>query len=126
MPEPVQQSADTPPPSRRPMQLVGEQRTPDPAPLSSLIAQNPTIPTTKTTTPNAEFIHRAAWKAGVLGSLNVLFVILAVRAILLIAVAGAIALTLLAMLTPDLWRSVTAAVYAITVVAPIIWLSSRR
>ena len=61
-----------------------------------------------------------------IGSLNVLFVILAVRTILLVAVIGAIPLTLIAMRSPDLWRSVTAAVYAVTVVGPLVWMSSRR
>lgn len=61
-----------------------------------------------------------------MGALNLVAVVLAVRLILLVAVAGAIPLAFLAMQAPDLWRSVTAAVYAVTVICPLVWLSSRR
>lgn len=119
-----QPSTNTPPPSRRPMQLVGESRAPDPVPLSSLTSQNQTTPTT--TALPSEYVHRAAWKAGVMGSLNVLFVILAVRLILLVAVIGAIALTLIAAREPDPWRLAAVAAYAIIVVVPLTWLAARK
>ena len=76
--------------------------------------------------PAAEFVHRAAWKAGVLGAVNVPLAVIAIRFILLVAVAGAIALSLLASQSTEPWRWIPAAVYAVTVVAPIVWLSSRR
>lgn len=120
------QSPATPPRSRPQMQLVGEQRTPEP--LSSLIGQNPATPTTTATTPpslTGEFVHRAAWKAGVLGALNALFVIVAVRAILLVAIIGAIYLALTVIAAPDPWRLGALAIYAM-IVAALIWLSSRR
>lgn len=132
-------SESTPPPSRRPMQLVGERQVPDPQPLSDLIAgatttatapPKPTGPWIKDGVPpvsrETEYVHRAAWKAGVLGALNVVVAVIAVRFILLVAVAGAVAATFLAMQAPDLFRCVAAAIYAITVVCPLIWLSSRR
>lgn len=61
-----------------------------------------------------------------MASLNVLFVILAVRAILLIAVIGAIYLTVVAASSPDPWRLATVAAYAIIVVVPLTWLASRK
>ena len=127
MPDQVQPSSDTPPPFRRPMQLVGEATTPDQPTLSSLIGQTKTTSeTTSTASVTAEFKHRAQWKAAVLASLNVLFVILAVRAILLVAVVGAIWLTIIATTTPDPWRMGAVAVYAIIVVMPLTWLASRK
>jgi hypothetical protein len=90
-----------------------------------LIGQNPTT-TAKTSSTPDEFVTRAAWKAAVLGSLNVLFVILAVRAILLVAVIGAIYLTIIATTTPDPWRMGAVAVYAIIVVVPLTWLAARK
>ena len=129
MPEPVQPSPNTPPPSRKPMQLVSEVQ--DQPTLSSLISQNPTIPTT-TTKPvsrETEYVHRAAWKAGVMGSLNVLFAVLAVRTILLFAVVGAFVLTWTVVKAPDPITTpslIILAVYGLLVVLPVVWLSSRR
>lgn len=92
-----------------------------------MIGQTKTTNAT-TTTPDlrGEYITRGAWKAGVLGSLNVLFVILAVRAILLVAVIGAIYLTIIATTTPDPWRMGAVAVYAVIVVVPLTWLAARK
>ena len=126
MPEVVQPSNDTPPPSRRPMVLVAEGKTPDQPTLSSLIGQTPTTPTTTQTEPSKEFQHRAAWKASVLGTLNVLFIVLSVRAILLIAVIGSIVLTIIATTSPDPWRLAAVAGYAIIVVVPLTWLAARK
>jgi hypothetical protein len=100
-----------------------------------LIGQNPARTTAKATTTDdgkfldpqaAEYVHRAQWKATVLGTLNVLFVILAVRAILLVAVVGAIYLTIIATTTPDPWRLAAVAAYAVIVVMPLTWLASRK
>jgi hypothetical protein len=90
-----------------------------------LIGQAPTTTAKTSSTPN-EYVARAAWKAAVLGSLNVLFVILAVRAILLVAVVGAIYLTIIAATTPDPWRMAAVATYAVIVVVPLTWLASRK
>ena len=128
MSEQGQPSSVTPPPSRRPMQLVGEATTADPQTLSSLIgaSQTKTTPETTTTPSGGEYVHRAAWKAGVLGSLNVLFVILAIRAILMVAVVGAIYLAIIATTSPDPWRLAAVAGYAIIVVVPLTWLAARK
>lgn len=60
-----------------------------------------------------------------LGALNALFVIVAVRAILLVAIIGAIYLALTVIAAPDPWRLGALAIYAM-IVAALIWLSSRR
>jgi hypothetical protein len=75
--------------------------------------------------PTAEYVHRAAWKAGVLATLNVLLAVIAIRFILLAAVAGAIVLTYITIQSPDPWRLGSLAIYALTVVGPCVWLSSR-
>jgi hypothetical protein len=86
--------------------------------------------TTIATPPNPaltqEFLHRSAWKAGVMGALNVVTAVLAVRLILLVCVCGAIALAYLALMQPDPYRLGALAIYAVAVVLPLVWLSSRR
>jgi hypothetical protein len=83
--------------------------------------------TTATTPANqqAEFIHRAQWKAGVIGGLNVAALVLSVRLILMIAVLGAIGLAWMALSTHDLVRLVALALYSLTVVLPLVWLAGR-
>ena len=77
----------------------------------------------------AEYVHRAAWKAGVLGAINVLVAVVAVRLVLLVAVVGALYLARLALdvaapvQTPAL---IMLGVYCATVVLPLVWLASRR
>jgi hypothetical protein len=58
--------------------------------------------------------------------LNVAAAILAARMILLLAVLGAIALAWMALQAHDLLRLAVLAVYTVTCVGPLIWLSSRR
>src|SRR5580692_9066695 len=97
-------SENTPPRSRAPMQLVAEKALPDqPGSLSSLIAANtPTTSSTpKVSRETAEFQHRAAWKAGVMGAMNLLAIVLAVRLVLLVAVIGALWLAKLALDVPQ-------------------------
>jgi hypothetical protein len=115
------------------MQLVGERTTPD---LASMAATRTTSETNSATpdgrflNPQAgEYVHRAQWKATVMASLNVLFVILAVRAVLLVAVIGAFVLSRAALeAAPAVQQPalVMLAVYCATVVVPLVWLSSRR
>jgi len=125
-------SENTPPRSRAPMQLVGEKQIPDQPTLSSLIA---TAAATTSTTPKpgvsreTEFVHRGAWKAGVMGALNLLAVVLAVRLVLLVAVIGALWLAKLALDVPVAMQMpalVMLGVYCATVVIPMVWLSSRK
>jgi len=128
-----QPSENMPPRSRAPMQLVAEKALPDqPASLSSLIAANAT--TTPSSTPKvsretAEYVHRGAWKAGVLGAMNLLAVVLAVRLVLLVAVLGALWLAKLALDVPAPVQQaalIMLGVYCATVVLPMVWLSSRK
>lgn len=77
-----------------------------------------------TTTAQAQ--HNVAWKAGVLGTLNVLMIVVAVRLIVLVAVAGGIGLTWLALQSPDPFRLGALMIYCSVVVVPTIWLAGRR
>lgn len=131
---PEARSENTPPPSRRPMQLVGERTVPDP-PLSALIAGATTTAQPKPpqgVSRETEYIARSAWKQGVMGALNVLTLLLAVRLILFVAVVGAIVLawTIVPLLKPSDPVAVPAlimlAIYGVLVVIPMVWLSSRR
>lgn len=61
-----------------------------------------------------------------MGALNLLAVVLAVRLILLVAVVGAIWLTIIAIRDPDPWRLGALAIYTVATVIPTVWLSSRR
>ena len=83
---------------------------------------------TSQTQPNVqqEYIHRAAWKAGVLGAINVLIQVVAVRIIVLLSIAGAAFLAAMAINNPDPWRMGVLAIYSISVVIPSIWLASRH
>jgi hypothetical protein len=73
-------------------------------------------------------MHRSAWKAGVMGALNAIAVILAIRVILLVSVIGALILAFTVLKAPDpvAWPSlVMLVVYCLFVVCPVVWLSSR-
>lgn len=104
--------------------------------MSSLIGQNPATPTTQATTARpldgkfdagaGEYVHRAVWKAGVMATLNVLFVILAVRAILLVSVIGSIWLAINVERDPDPWRLGAMGIYTVIVVIPLTWLAARK
>lgn len=82
------------------------------------------MPTMTPTSP--ETLHRAAWKAGVMGALNLIVAVVAVRIILLIAVGGAIWLTYLALQAADPMRLVALGVFCVTVVIPSVWLAVVR
>jgi hypothetical protein len=125
-------SESTPTPSRR-MTLVGERVVPDPMSQSELRLTG-TSPTSAATTPTPqpdprafaqELLDRAAWKQSVLGAINVLTAVLAVRLIVLVSVSGGIGLTWLALQEPDPMRLGALAIYCAAVVIPVVWLSSR-
>jgi hypothetical protein len=109
------------------MQVVGERRLPEaaaPSPLEQMIST-----ATATTTPSnlqTEYVARAAWKQGLIGALNALSVILAVRLTLLVAVCGAIALAYLALQQADPYRLAALGIYAAVVCVPLVWLAARR
>ena len=80
-------------------------------------------------TREGEYQHRAAWKAGVMGALNLLAVVLAVRLVLLVAVFGALYLAKIALDAPSALQMpalIMLGVYCATVVIPMVWLSSRK
>lgn len=83
---------------------------------------------TGTTQPSLpqEYMARTVWKQAVLGTLNVLAMVLAVRLILLVAVAGAIWLSWLALQSSDLMRLYVLCVYCGAVVVPAVVLSWLR
>jgi hypothetical protein len=88
--------------------------------------QETTTASNASTNIHQEYVHRHAWKAGMLGAINVLVLVTAVRLILLVSVCGAIGLAYLALSEPGPYRLGTLAIYATVVVVPLIWLSSRR
>jgi hypothetical protein len=61
----------------------------------------------------------------VIGAVNVLTRMLAVRAILLVAIGGAIALTWLCVENPDVYRLLALMVYSASTVVPMIVMSLR-
>ena len=125
-----QASGDMPRTSnRRRMQVVAEREVADPEPAVAT-PMTTTPPSSissppQTTTSTDELIARAAWRAGVLGALTVAIRILAARSILLFAVLGAIGLAWLALSAADYVRLVALALYTVSVVCPLIWLSSK-
>lgn len=66
-----------------------------------------------------------AWKAGVIGALNIATRILAVRVILLVAMIGGIALTGICLLNPDPYRLIALSIYCGTALVPMILMSLR-
>ena len=78
---------------------------------------------TGTTTPPISWIQ---WRAGVMGALNVLLVILSVRLTLLASVVGAFWLAYLAVLTADPYKLGVLGLYGALIVGPLVWLASRR
>lgn len=77
----------------------------------------------QTTETPPEAMTRAAWRAAVMGSLNVIVAVLAVRLILLVGVVGGIGLTWLCLQQPDAYRLVALAIYSVAVVIPVVWLA---
>lgn len=73
-----------------------------------------------------EFIHRSAWKAGVMGALNVAVAVLSARLIVLVAVAGGIVLTWAALAVPDPMRLGALGIYGVAIFIPCVWLAGRR
>lgn len=84
--------------------------------------------TTATTPPPTnlqhEYVHRASWKAGVLGAVNVLTMILAARLLVLVAIGGAIGLTWELLGNPDPYRLIALGIYCCLVVVPSVVLAT--
>lgn len=109
-----------PPRPSRPMLLVAERQTPDPPPASL------PPPPAAAAAPPAETQQFKAWRAGVMGAVNVIAAVLAVRLILLVATAGAIALAWLAAAEHDPYRLGALVAYTVSVVLPMVWLAGKR
>ena len=122
-PDHPSESTPGPLPPRR-MQLVGERRLPDPPPQNQTPLSQMTGATTTSIPP--ELMHRMAWKAGVMGALNVIAALLAARMIVLVSVSGGIALTWAALGQPDPWRLGALAIYSVAIVVPSVWLAARK
>ena len=73
-----------------------------------------------------EVIYRKAWKAGIIGGLNVAALVLSARLILLIAVLGAIVLAWMSLQIHDPVRLAALGLYSLTVVLPLVWLAGLR
>ena len=129
----VPPSENTPRLSRR-MQLVGEKQLPDPPPMRRSMQKMMTPATTSTEmeeavphpeSTNQELVNRAAWRAGVIGAVNVVAKVLSARFVVLVAVLGGIGLTWTALEAPDPYRLAVLGVYALGVAVPTVWLASR-
>lgn len=94
--------------------------TPTNPATSNLANQQPSDPAFV----NREFVHRAAWKAGVIGAMNALALVLAARFAVLVAIVGGIVLTAIALTSPDPYKLGALAIYAAFIV-PTIWLAGR-
>jgi hypothetical protein len=109
------------------MQVIADQQIPD-SPVTESPNPIPAMPTPSgAPLPNlqGEYIHRAAWRAGVLGSLNFAAKILAARAIVLIAVLGGIGLTWTALADPNGYRIGVMAIYAVGAIGGSVWLAAK-
>jgi hypothetical protein len=85
----------------------------------------PTPSGTASSTANRREREFLAYKAGVIGAVNVLTRMLAVRAILLVSIGGAIALTWLCVENPDPYRLAALMIYSASTVVPMIVMSLR-
>ena len=130
-----QRSGDMPITSnRRRMQVVAEREVADPEPAAatpmtmtppSSISSQPQT-TTTTDALNAELLSRYAWRQGLFGALAAINQVLAIRAVLLVSVVGAIFLAYLALAQDDVFRLGVLAIYCAVVVAPVVALTYRR
>jgi hypothetical protein len=104
------------------MQLVGERRVPETELPEQVRLQwhKPSETMTTTETSNRE------WKAAVLGTLNVLMLVLSARMIVLVSVFGAVWVSWLALQSPDPWRLGVLITFCLGVCGPAVWLASRH
>lgn len=69
---------------------------------------------------------RRAWRASVIGGLNIAALILGARLILLLATVGAFALAWVATREAQPVQLAAVAIYLVGVVLPLTWLASRK
>lgn len=116
------------------MRPLAERETADqPRPSISVMPTPPTMPTPTMPRPNLtteeawatpENLHRGAWKAGVLGAISVLVMVVSVRLLVLVSVMGAIALAWASLGNPDLNRQIILGIYGVLVVVPCVYLAT--
>lgn len=70
-------------------------------------------------------MSRRAWRASVIGSLNVAAMILGARFVLLLATLGAFALAWVATRDAQPLQLIAIAIYLVGVMVPLTWLASR-
>lgn len=85
-----------------------------------------TVPPAGWTSPPDERLKQAAFRAAVLGAVNVIALVLAVRLIVLVSVGGGILLTWMALTDPNFYRLGALGIYCALCVVPCIWLAGRR
>ena len=107
--------------ARSRMELIGERHVPDP-PNPTMMPPPPSSPR-----PNLqkEYIERSAWRAGFIGAMNAVGLVLAARLTLLVAVSGGISLAWIGLADPNPLKLGILAIYACAVVIPVVWLCSR-
>ena len=122
------QPANSSQPSKQRMELVGQEWQPDPPAPMQLPPpmQSSTMPPAGAAqNPLQEMIHRTAWKAAVLGTLNAAVKILAARMIVLVAVVGGIGLTFAVLPAPNYAKLGALAIYSVFVAIPCVWLAGK-
>ena len=133
--EPVPKSANMPRPSRRPPELVKEIVEADPVTPVTMSPMGVTTErawtaTPRTPTPASPSATERTYVAGVMGTVNVLALVLSARLVALVAVAGAIALAWYALGASDIllvqWRTIALGIYAVAVCLPALWLSLHQ
>jgi hypothetical protein len=71
-------------------------------------------------------MHRAAWRAGIIGAFNALALTLSARLTLLLSVVGAFFLAYLALQAAGPYQLGALGIYVTVVVVPLIWLAARH
>jgi hypothetical protein len=133
--EPGPKSSNTSRPSRRPMEVVAERQIPDQptsqgtaSPMSQPMTNASPMTTIRGMTATPESLSpepRNPRLDGVMGAINVLALVLSARLIVLVAVAGAIGLSVVVLEHPDPYSLIALGVYHAGCLVPAIWLSSR-
>ena len=106
-----------------PPQLAGVREIPD-LPVRSTEQAWATPPSTPRTISQLPPDERAAFRAGVLGAINVMAQVLGGRALVLVSVVGAVFLTWTVLQSPDPYKLIALGVYMLAPVSTV-WLASR-
>jgi hypothetical protein len=104
--------------------VLAERRVADPPSSSSAIPAQ-TIPAPTIPAPPSPPQRDIAWRAGFMGAMSAVALVVAVRMILLVAIAGAIGLAVI-FRDGSPYHLGLLAIYTGAVVVPMIWLSGRK